>query len=250
MATVWGCHTGTLPDPNNVAKAGPESAEVIQRQLDAAADSLNVRRAHREINDRQYSALISKIAHDYIAQAKDVKITNANARAWGRVFVTAKDWEKAESAVRQGIDAESVRAKQDYRALGDWIYDTLTLARVEAHLKKVPEAVKLARSVFEVPGKAKAPILTSVVYEIVPAAQGQGHDLELADLIRDAIQQHEETIVDPNSDGGRDFLIARPHHIRRAWEQAALLYDSAGKDDEAAKCIAEARKIEQETIRL
>ena len=249
LASV-GCHTGTLPDPNSVAKAGPDAAEVIMRQLNAASDSLNLRKGRGEINDRQYNALISKIAQDYIAQAKDVQLRGPNARTWGKVYVTARDWKKAEPAVALGIKAESSKAKEDYLALGDWTNDVLQLAGIEAQLGKIPEAVKLARSVFTVPPKSKAAILTSVIYDVVPAAVGKGDDFELANLCRDAIAQHEQTIVDPNTDGGREFLIARPHHIQRAWEEAALLYESSGHHDLAEQALAEARKEDGHETRL
>ena len=245
-----GCHTGTLPDPNDVATAGPDSATVIMRQLQVASDSLNLRKDRKEIDDRQYRLLITKIARDYIAQAKDKSITDENAATWGAVYTTARDWPNAETALQKAVDVDKKVASEDYKKLGDLVGDTLQLASAQAHVGKVHESVETVRTIFYVPPKAKAPILTSVLFDIVPAGVRHGGGLELADLLRDSIKQHEQVLVDPNTDAGRDFLLARPHHIQRAWEEAALLYQAAGKDDQARQAMDEAQRVSTTTAHL
>jgi hypothetical protein len=245
-----GCHTGTLKDPNDVSTAGPDTATVIMRQLEVASDSLNLRKDRREIDDRQYRLLITKIARDYVGQAKDKSITDDNAEIWGKVYSTARDWPNAEVALQRAVAVDRRAGKGDYKKLGDLVGDTLQLAAAQAHIGKVHEAVETARSIFNVTAKAKAPILTSVLFDIVPAGVRHGGGLELADLLRDAIKQHEQVIVDPNTDAGRDFLLARPHHIQRAWEEAAFLYQAAGKDDLAQQAMDEAQKINTTTAHL
>lgn len=236
-----GCQTGQISDPNDVSSAGEDTAVVIQSQLDNAAASLNDRKARHEIDDRQYQSLMTEIARGYVSQAKDQTITNQNAGAWGNVYVTAKEWPQAESALNAAIKAEQRPAAANYLALGKLMTYKLQLARVEAETGKVHQAVALARSVFDVPPKAKAPILPAVLYQIVPAGLGKGDDLELANLLKDAISQHENVLVDPNTDAGRDFLLARPHHIVKAWEIAALLYKSAGRLDLAQDAASQAQ---------
>ena len=245
-----GCHTGTLKDPNDVASAGPDTAAVIMRQLQVASDSLNARKDRKEIDDRQFRVMMAKIAQRYVNEAQDKTITDKNASLWGQVYVSARDWKDAEPALKQAVKAEAGPAKGDFRILGKWVGDSLSLASTEAHLGNVHEAVQTARTVFSVPAKAKAPILTSILYDIVPAGVRHGGSIELADLIKDAIGQHEQVVVDPSTEGGRDFLLARPAHIRRAWEEAALLYQTGGRSDLAQQAMDEAHQVPQASIKL
>ena len=238
-----GCGCGTLEDPNDVATAGAKTPQVIQKLLQSASDELSVRLSHGEISDRQFHALMTQTARNYIAQAKDRNVTAQNASVWGDILVTARDWPDAEKALEVALQAEKIPSTEDYVILGQYINDTLRLARVKAELGKVPEAVKVARSAFVKYGKAKAPILPAVLYEIVPAGVGRGDDFDLAELIKDAIAQHESVIVDPNTDAGRNFLLASPHHIRRAWELAAKLYQVSGHPDQAAMATSEANRM-------
>jgi hypothetical protein len=204
---------------------------------------MNMRKDRKEINDVQYRIVMTQIAKDYVSQAQDATITDENASTWGRVFATARDWDQAEVALKQAVKAKQAAAKTDFRALGDLVGDTLALSSAQAHEGKVHEAVETARSIFNVTPKAKAPILTSVLYDIVPAALRHGGGIELAQLLQDAIQQHQQVLVDPNTDAGRDFLLARPHHIQHAWEEAARIYQRAGQLAMAQDAMAESRKI-------
>ena len=245
-----GCQSGTISDPNDVASAGDETPAVIQAQLDNAAASLNDRKASREIGQREYDALITKIARDYLAQAKDTKVTSDNAWQWGDIYITARDWKQAEAALSFAVKADTGPAAENYLSLGRLMTDKLRLARVDAELGKVHEAVALTRSVFNVPPKAKAPILPAVLYEIVPAGQGKGADLELAELLKDAIDQHQSVLVDPTTNSGRDFLLARPHHIQKAWEVMSFLSAAAGRPDLAQQAAAEAHRAGESNVHV
>jgi hypothetical protein len=55
-------------------------------------------------------------------------------------------------------------------------------------------------------------------------------DVELAQLLEGAIQQHLETIVDPRTIPGRMFLLARRHHIHNAWDKVIDLYRKSGEN--------------------
>lgn len=245
-----GCRAGTFKDPNDVAQAGILTPNVIQEQLEIASDELNARKAVGEIGDRRFHALMAQIARDYIAQAKDKTVNEGNAALWGEIFITARDWPQAEAAFELARKADFAQRTRDYVALGRYDTDILRLARVKAELGKVEEAVTLTRSIFDVTPKAKAPILPAVVYEIVPAGAGKGHDQELAELLKDAVAQHQQVLIDPNTDAGRDFLLARPHHIHRAWEMAADLYLNAGKPELAQAALDQAKEAAASTVRL
>jgi hypothetical protein len=77
--------------------------------------------------------------------------------------------------------------------------------------------------VYDVPDDQSAPILPATLYEIVPAAEGKGHDKELAELLELAIRCHERTVVDIKTDDGRIFMAARRYHINKAATKAAVL---------------------------
>ena len=237
-----GCHTGTLPDPNDVATAGVDTPDVIMKQLQVASDALNDRKANREINDQEFRLLMIGVSRRYLDQAKDRTLTATNASTWGQVYTSARDWQDAETALQKAVDVEKKPATADFHDLGDLIGDTLSLASAQAHLGKVPEAISNTRSVFNVPPKAKAPILNSILNDIVPSAARHGkYFLDLAALLNDGIEQEQQVLVDPNSDGGRAFLLARPHKIQDAWEEIALLDNAAGRKDLAQQALLEAR---------
>jgi hypothetical protein len=44
------------------------------------------------------------------------------------------------------------------------------------------------------------------------------------------MEQHLQTIVNPNTDPGRLFLEARPHHLRQAWELVLRVYRESSDD--------------------
>lgn len=245
-----GCGAGVFKNPNDVAQAGPQTPNVIQNHLEIASDELNARKERGEIGDRRFHALMSEIAKDYVSQAKATEINDANAPLWGEIFITAREWEKAEAAFERAAKADLPHRDKDYVSLGRYNTDILRLARVKAELGKVADAIKLTRSVFDVVPKAKAPILPAVMYEIAPAGAGKGMDFELAELIKDAIAQHEQVLIDPNSDAGRDFLLARPHHIHRAWQLAANLYLDAGRPELAEAALDHGREAASSSVRL
>lgn len=80
----------------------------------------------------------------------------------------------------------------------------------------------------------KAPILPAVLLEIVPAGRGKGSDKALADLLVAAMDQHFQTRVDPATEPGKAFLVARKYHIRNSIELASRLYRTAGQPKLAA----------------
>ena len=249
-ALCVGCHTGTLKDPNDVATAGLDTPNVIMVQLQVASDSLTARKDRKEINNLQYRILMARVARSYIDQATNKTLTDENASAWAQVYFSARDWKDAEPAYQRAVKVEGAAPKSDFQTLGKWVGDSLGLSSVQAHLGKVHDAIVTARSVFGVTAKAKAPILTSILYDIVPAASRHGASVELGDLLKDAIKQHEQVIVDPSTNGGRDFLLARPHHIQHAWEEAAIIYEAAGRHDLAVDAINQSHAVAASSIKL
>lgn len=215
----------SLEDPNALTGVNPDPV-LMQRNVAQAYDSLGRRVAKGEINEAERDRLIKGLLEDMANKidAKTVKPKDA--------------WRYADILRQSGRWVEShglyVRAVELAKASDDtdrFVNDSLQLARVSAHLDKLPEAFELVRGTFSVGPKDKAPILMSTLYEIVPEAKGKGQDSELAELLMDAIDQHLATVVDPKLDTGKEFMGASPSHLARAWSEVFSLLRSAGRDD-------------------
>lgn len=224
-----GCETAVLPDPNDPNDVSVVQPDVLRNSLKGASDNLNQRLAQREINQRQYDALMAQYANDLLNTTNIEAIPPSRAWEYAEVFRTAKRWKEAATVLKVAVKAAK---SQDRR-----VNDTLRLAQALAYENEVPEAIQTAKKVFDAPAQEKAPILLAVLYEIVPAARNKGKDVDLATLLEDAIEQAQQTLVDPNSDAGKMFLAARPHHVRNAWMTVLDLYSAAGRDDLAQKAM-------------
>jgi hypothetical protein len=204
--------------------------EVLRQDLKGASDSL-LERLHRgEINDRQFQDLMARSANVLLQSVKVERIAPPKAWEYGEIFITARKWPEAKKALEIAVK----NARGDDRRVND----NLRLARVLAELGDVAGAIAAARSTFNAPDGATAPILPATLLEIVPAVKVKGHGPELAALLEDAIKCENRTIVDPKTDSGSAFLMARPFHIRNAWNIILELYLTAGKIDEAKAAAA------------
>ena len=202
--------------------------EVLRRQVKGASDSLLAREAGGEITDEQYRNMLAQYTDDLLHNVHVESLDPKRAWEYGMVFRAGRLWDKAEQAFRI---AAAHPADEDRK-----VNDTLRLAEAEAQLGHVAEAVKTARQAFA--SDYKVPILYSVLYEIVPAGEGKGHDVELARLLEDAIPQSDEAKVGTNTDEGKAFVQALSHHQHNARELAAKLYLSAGKSVDAERVLS------------
>jgi hypothetical protein len=223
-------HLGTPPDPNNAAQAGMMTPDVLRQNLKGASDSLLERLHGGEIDDDEFKTLMAKAANSLLGAVKVEQIPPKKAWEYGEIFITARKWKEAKQALEIAV---KVAKGEDRR-----VNDNLRLARVQAELGDVPAAVAAARSTYNTPDQGAAPILPATLLEIVPAAKGKGHDAELAALLEEAIKCENRTIVDPNTEPGKAFLLARPHHLRNAWNRILELYFAADKPDEARAAAA------------
>ncbi|HEY0866520.1 MAG TPA: hypothetical protein VGE01_04040 [Fimbriimonas sp.] len=228
-AVLAGCQSPTLPDPNDPNDVTVVQPQVLRASLRGAAEALNERLEKGEIDQQRYDQLMAEYAEDLLGQTKIERIPHGQAWEYAEIFRTAQRWQDAEKVLRIAVKA----AKNEDRRVND----SLRLAHALAQLNKVPEALEVARSTFDTPAQEKAPILTAVLLEIVPAAKGKGSDMELARLLEDAIGQADQTIVDPDTQPGSAFIAARPHHIRNAWRTVVDLYRAVGREDLAAEAI-------------
>ena len=226
LPALGGCTSGQFFDPNDPTFGSVASPRQLQIAVAGIYDNLEFRRANREIS-REF--LQQELVRRTSKFAKTIDLSGvAPEDAWrvGEVLRTALMWKDAE---RMYATAARVARTTDRR-----VNDTLRHAQCLAALGKVAEAVKQARSVMDVGPEDKAPILPAVLLEIVPAGRGKGSDKALADLLVAAMDQHFQTRVDPATEPGKAFLVARKYHIRNSIELASRLYRAAGQPKLAA----------------
>jgi hypothetical protein len=229
-----GCQTPTLPDPNDPKAVGTLAPDVLRNLLKGAATQFFSRVQSGEITDQEAQDFLASYANELLDSVKLENIPKDKAWEYAEVLITAKRWQQAEKFLVVAVESATA---QDRR-----VNDSLRLARVQGMLGKVDSAIQVAKSVFNAPPADKAPILTAVYFEIVPAVEGKGKDMELARLLEDAIEQSYQTKVDPTTEAGMKYLAAQPFHVRYAWRKLISLYDNAGKPDLAAEAVKRSEK--------
>lgn len=205
---VAGCKTTPPPDPNDPSQVGMVQPDVLMRNLRWASEALNQRVAKGEIPDARAQIMLSEYAAELTQHIELSRITEDLAWEYAEVFRTARQWENARIVFEIALRNPK---KEDRR-----VNDTLRYAQVLAQLDRVPDALAAARRVFDAAPKDRAPLIPSLIFELTPAARGKGYDVELAELIQDAIPLYESTVVDPQSEAGKTFLAAKPHLVREA----------------------------------
>lgn len=224
-----GCRPEPPPNPNDPRQVGLVRASVLKRNLQAAYEALRLRERRGEISSEELRRSLREFAAESLAHVDLSRIPEKEAWEYGDVFRTAEKWEEARRLYEVAV---RVADNEDRR-----VNDHLRLAHALAALGKVEEAIATARKVFDAPPNEKAPILPAVLFEISEQGAGRGHDLELARLVEEAIDQHEQALVDPATPAGRDFLIARPFLIAQAWDRIVSLLGRAGARDELARAL-------------
>lgn len=207
LVLVAGCNRVAV-DPNDPKNSAQVSAEQLQLGMKNAYDRTRTMISTKQLTEEKADEIFKTYVQDMVKNLDVSKLVEEDMWRYGEIFRTAERWDLAVRA----LEIASRTAKNEDRRVND----TLRYAQALAHNKQVTEAIAAARSTFTTNSENKAPILMAVYLEIVPAGRGQGQDLELAKLIRDAVKQHEAAKVDPESVPGRMFLIARPKHIRDA----------------------------------
>lgn len=214
-----GCESKTFPDPNDPAQVGLVQPDVLMRNLRWASETLNERVAKREISDSRAQLMLRDYAADLTKHINLETIAPDKAWEYAEVFRTAQQWENAKIAFEIALKAPM---SEDRR-----VNDTLRYAQVLAQLGEVEKALETARSSFDAAPKDRAPLIPSLLFELVPAAKGKGFDKELAQLISDAAPLYDATVVDESTDAGKMFLSAKPHLMREARRQIQILRGSA-----------------------
>jgi hypothetical protein len=205
----------------------------MQQVLRSLSNRLEADKLSGRLTDEEAQGIIEREAKGLAAKIEIEHVGPTDAWQYGEVLIAAKDWGRAERVLKIAVD-HARKIGSDDRTVND----TLRLARAQAQLGKVKEAITTARTCFKVPDAGAAPILPATLLEIVPAAEGKGEDVELARLLEDAIAAHLRTKVDPESTAGKMFLLAKWHHIDKAWIKVIHLYQSGGRDDLAREAVS------------
>ncbi len=225
-----GCRFGQYPDPNKSNEADKYDGERLQNNVRAADENLTRRLLRGEINASGKKTLLQDYIRDQLGDIDLEQVPSEQVWRYADLYRQLEDWKTTDALYSRAVGS----AKNEDRRVND----TLRLAEAKARLKDVPKGIELVRSTFTAAPGGKAPILMAALYEFAPAALGQDHDIEVAKLLEDAIEQHMQTVVDPNTDAGRLFIEARPFHVKRAWEIVVRIYRESG-DEKAFRAAIE-----------
>lgn len=218
-----GCKTGVYPDPNEPAKGYAATPDILQRNLSSISDSLLAKRVKGYITTQQYKNLLAKAADELVTDMDLEHVAPADAWRYAEVLRAGRNWKAAERMLEVAVKAARAEKNEDRR-----INDTLRLAEVKAYMGEYDASIETANSVMDAAPADSAPILPAILYEIAPVLKGHDRDDKTAMLLESAADKHLKTVVDGSSDAGKDFIAARPFHVRKAYGLAADLYGDAG----------------------
>lgn len=196
------------PDPNLPGPDGQRSIATLESELRQMWRVVEGRRARKRLTDEQADRIFREFARERASAIKIEQIPLDEAFRYGEIFRAARLWSAGRIVFRAAVN---VAPNEDRR-----VNDTLRLAHCEAELGNVTEAVRLVRSTFDAPPGNKPPILLATYLEIVPALEGKAPGPDLAQLLRETMRQHQLAKVVEGSEPGRQFLLAREHHLRQA----------------------------------
>ena len=158
---IGGCHTGTLPNPNEPADMGGLSQENIHDQFTCFSEMLQARQARGEITSKEFSELLAKATAPLLVGFNLDKVDVSKANQMADILIQVKDWQDAKKVLEGSIVWAQLNRNEDRR-----VNDTLKLAHVQAEIADVPGAIKTARTVFNVRAEDAVPVLFETLYQI------------------------------------------------------------------------------------
>ncbi|MHB8637259.1 MAG: tetratricopeptide repeat protein [Fimbriimonadaceae bacterium] len=236
MAVLAGCQVKPPRNPNDPNQVGAaKQPQVIHDYIEQMSrDVIGPAVAANQITQPQGDQLMIQGAKDYL-KTVHIKHTPPNV-VWmlGKAYFDAHEWDRAAQLLEEALTADTSADRL--------VHDRVWLARCQAELGQVDDAIKTARSAFAAPPAWKWPILYAVYLEIVPAAERikSADRIQLAHLVEDAIKQHAAatgTLEDPRT---RSYVVTRNYHIAKAWSLVVQLYNAANRPDLARAAAAKA----------
>jgi len=225
VGSLVGCQSGTVPDPNASGERLQREPEMMRRNLSDAYVTLAARLQRGQLTPERLNEILTEEARAMVRGIQVESVPREQAWQYGEVFRTAQLWPQTTRLYERALE----RPPNDQRL----VHDSLRYAEALAKLGRVEECIVAAKRSLGAEPKFAAGVLLPVYLEIVPAAQGQGHDAALAQLIELAISEHVRGILDPNTPEGKAFFAARPHHLQAASRLAQRLYRLSGAPDKA-----------------
>lgn len=224
LALLPGCRFGQLPNPNAKRPTDKYDGKALQARVLEYNQDLAAREFRGMLDAQTRKRLIEDFVNRELEGIEIDRIPVDQAWRFGDVFRQSGDWEKTKDL----YEIAAANAKDDDRRAND----TIRLAEAYAMLGEVEKGIELVRSTFDVKPGNKAPILLASLYEFAPAALDKGHDLSVALLLEDAIDQHFLASVDPDSEPGQAFIASRRHHVSEAWRLVLQILKSHGTEEQ------------------
>jgi tetratricopeptide (TPR) repeat protein len=235
LATA-GCRVGQARNPNDPNEV---SAEAQPKVIDAYitqmwSDVIRPARDAGQVTSEQGDQLMITGAKEYLDAVHFKETPPTVAWLLAKSFIAAHEWDRAEKLLETAVQTDKGPDRQ--------VHDRIWIARCQAELGQVAEAIKSARSAFDAPPEWKWPILYAVYLEIVPAAERvkPSARIELAHLVEDAIKQHEAASGSLEDERTSAYVATRAHHISEAWNLVVNLYRAANRPDLARAAATKA----------
>ena len=219
---------GTPPDPNDPLQSREDGITLARSQLERLFWKLDEQVALKKITKQRADELLRERASELADGLRTAGISRRQSFEYGEVLRTAGRWEEAAASFRDAIETAGDNEDRAVNA-------RLRLAHCLAKMGQVAEAIRYARETFSASPGNKPPILMAVYLEIVPSVEFPDHEEELASLTRDAIYQHTQAVVFPETLPGQAFMNAKTHHLSNAWKLAISLAEKAGRSDLVAQ---------------
>lgn len=222
----------TPPDPNSVEQAGDRALEVAEGDLENSFYFLQDRVTKHEITNDKAKLLLKERAGHFCDIIERTPVLTTNDYRFAEILRTAERFDQAAKYYQLAIEHEKANEARTINA-------KLRLAICDMHLDKFQDALTLVQSTFSCSKPLKGTILLSVYLDIAPLYNGQELEKDFAVLVHDAIGQHIDAEIDPDSMEGKRFLNARHHHLVKAWELAIQMIMDAGDAETAQKWARE-----------
>lgn len=218
---------GVPPDPNDPRQNPDEAIRIARENLAKLHWQLEERVVKKKLSAERQSELMVEEASQYADLLRTIGVRPSEAFGYGEVLRTARRWGDAATAFQSAVKHHRQNNEDLY------INSLLRLAHCYAEEGRGVEAVETTRISFGASPGNKPSILLAVYLEIAPALLRHRYTEGVAEMIEDAMRQHAEAVVNPESTPGQMFLAARRFHLSKAAQLAAGIYEQKGEQGAA-----------------
>lgn len=216
----YGLKDSVPPDPNDVLQVDSGGLAIATRNVEQFFWNLEAKQANGDLDADRAKVLLEEYARSQVEAVRRTGAEKESTFMFGELLRAGKLWSEAQAAYEQVL-----KESPDNEDL--FVNSKLRIAQCMAAQDRVEEGLAAIRETFSASAGNKPPILLGVYLDFAPYAQGKGHDVELAKVIREAVDQHLAANVNPTSVSGQAFLGVRRIHVSRAFLLAIALLDKA-----------------------